>query len=127
MPEESPARRVLVVTDEPELREEMAYGFPAGVSVSFAESSREALQTMQDDVPDLVVSAIRTGNSGGFSLALEMNQRIATQGVPMVLLLNRAQDEWLAKQGGAVATLVAPFSSAEVVDLVMHTLSTTSS
>lgn len=100
----------------------MAFGFPDGVDISFASDSREAVLGMQDRVPDVVVMAIRTGNSGGFSLALEMNQRIATQGVPMVLLLERSQDEWLAKQAGAAATLVAPFSSAEIVDRVLGIL-----
>ena len=122
MAEEETKRRVLVVSEDDELRDEMTFGFPEGVDISFARDSIEAAQIMQTQVPDLVVMNIRTGRSGGFSLALEMNQRVATQGIPLLLLLERAQDEWLAKQAGVKDTMVPPFSSAEIVDRVLGTL-----
>ena len=123
MAEEEVKRRVLVVSQDEELRDEMTFGFPEAVDISFARDSLEAAQIMQTDVPDLVVMNLRTGRSGGFSLALEINQRVATQGVPLLLLLERSQDEWLARQAGVADTMVPPFSSAEIVDRVLGTLS----
>ena len=123
MAETETKRRILVVSEDEELRDEMTFGFPEHVDISFADDSLEAVRIMQTEVPDLVVMAIRTGRSGGFSLALEMNQRVATQGTPLLLLLERSQDEWLAKQAGVTETLVAPYSSAEIVDRALSALS----
>ena len=125
MAEAETKRRILVVSEDEELRDEMTFGFPEHVDISFADDSLEAVRIMQTEVPDLVVMAIRTGRSGGFSLALEMNQRVATQGTPLLLLLERPQDEWLAKQAGVSETLVAPYSSAEIVDRALGALSAT--
>lgn len=114
------------MSQDEELRDDMTFGFPETVDISFARDSLEAVQLMQTQVPDLVVMALRTGRSGGFSLALEMNQRIATQGIPLFLLLERAQDEWLAKQAGVRHTMLPPYSSAEIVDAVLATLGSAS-
>ena len=122
MAEEEVQRRILVVSEDEELRDEMEFGFPQAVDISFAANSLEAAQIMQTEVPDLVVMPLRTGRSGGFSLALEMNQRVATQGVPLLLLLERSQDQWLAKQAGVTDVMVPPYSSAEIVDRVLGTL-----
>ena len=120
------SRVVLVVTDDDDLADEMSYGFPLDVDVQVVRDVAGAVAQMQSASPDVVVMSIRNRNQGGFSLALEMNQRVATQGTPIILLLERSQDAWLAGQAGAAAVVTAPFSSAQVVDVVLDQLGVSS-
>jgi DNA-binding response OmpR family regulator len=125
-PQATETRSVLVVTDDADLGDEMTYGFPQDVDVRVVPDVAGAVAQMQSGSPDVVVMSIRNGNAGGFSLALEMNQRVATQGTPIILLLERSQDAWLAGQAGAAAVLTAPFSSAQIVDVVLGQLGVSS-
>jgi chemosensory pili system protein ChpA (sensor histidine kinase/response regulator) len=112
--------RVLVVTDDAGVREEVSFGYPEDVEVTVASDSREAIELMRSLMPDVVVMEIRTGSAGGFALAREMRQSKKLEHVPILMLLERAQDEWLARQAGAQATRIQPL---ETSDLVTETLS----
>ena len=109
---------VLVVSDDPLLREEARYGFPED-AVGFAIDSRDALEAVQDKLPEVVVVDLQTGSAGGFNLIRALRQHDRTRDIPTLLLLERPQDAWLARQAGASAVRVKPL---EVSDLVAETL-----
>ena len=110
---------VLVVSDDPLIREEARWGFPEDANVRFAVDSRDAWELLSDCVADVVVVDRQTGSAGGFNLVRVMRQHSATSNVPTLLLLERPQDRWLASQAGASATRVKPI---EVSHLVSETL-----
>jgi DNA-binding response OmpR family regulator len=111
---------VLVVSDDPHLREEARYGFPQDTNVRFAFDSRDALAEIFEDAPDAIVVDLKTGSAGGFNLIRSMRQDSRARNVPSLLLIERPQDAWLAKQAGATLTRVKPL---DVLDLVDDTLS----
>ena len=106
--------RVLVVSDDPLVREEAQYCFPARVIVTMATESRDAWRLILDDLPDVVVVDLQTGSAGGFDLIKALRQNPRTASVPALLLLERPQDAWLAEQAGATASLVKPLEASEL-------------
>ena len=110
---------VLVVSDDPSLREEAEFGFPANVDVLTAENAFQGMDLMNERVPSVVICQIRTGHEGGFSLARYMSQRAALSGVPIFMILERPQDEWLAGQAGASAWRTQPLDASELVRVAM--------
>ena len=111
---------VLVVSGDSHLREEARFGFPDDVEIRFAVDSRDALKMVFEKAPDAVVVDLQTGSAGGFNLIRSMDQDSRSSGVPSLLLLERPQDAWLARQAGATLTRVKPL---EVTDLVADTFS----
>ena len=93
--------RVLVVSDDPQVREAARYGFPAGVQVDFADDAREAARVLGDRPPSVVVADLQTGRAGGYALARDMSESGGFGGVPVLILLQRSQDAWLAQMAGA--------------------------
>jgi DNA-binding response OmpR family regulator len=118
-PKREAAHIVVVVSTDPLIREETSFGFPVDVEVLIAEDSRHALAMMRERPPDAVIVDIQTGNAGGFSLARDMDQVADLRAVPILMLLERSQDTWLARQAGAEDYRVKPIETGE---LVGHTL-----
>lgn len=106
---------VLVVTDDEYVREEVRFGFPSDVDVVFAEDATDARGHLADHQPSLVIVAQRTGNSGAFALARDMSQRTDLAQVPIMILLEREQDEWLARQAGGSWCKAKPLNPGELV------------
>lgn len=106
---------VLVVSDDPIVREQARYGFPSDVRVSFAIDSREAWQVLQSEDASVVVVDMQTGSAGGFGLTRDMavSERLAR--VPVVLLLERGQDSWLARRAGATSYHTKPLAPGALV------------
>jgi CheY-like chemotaxis protein len=70
---------------------------------------------MREDAPDAAIVDIHTGSAGGYGLAKDMSQEPRLSKVPVLMLLERAQDTWLARQAGAALIKVKPVSSADLV------------
>jgi DNA-binding response OmpR family regulator len=112
--------RVLVVSEDLPIREEAQFGFPTGVEIEFASDAREAFRVIEKRVPDVLVVDLQTGSAGGFSLAKEMAQRAKMRDVPILMLLERSQDAWLADQAGADRHRVKPLETHNLVADVLE-------
>lgn len=106
-------RGVLVVTDDDRLAAEAEFGLPR-CEVTRAEDARAAWAAMQRFTPALVIVDLQTGSAGGFSLARDMAADRRLAHVPVLLLLERPQDAWLASQAGAAAYRVKPLAAADL-------------
>ena len=106
---------VLVVSDDPLIREEAAYGFPSDVRIELAGDAREAMAFMRETVPAVVIVEIQTGSAGGFSLAREMSHFPRLSAVPIGMLIERSQDRWLAQQAGARLLWIKPIETGDLV------------
>ena len=115
MTEEPPgAIRVLVVTDQEAVRDELRFGFPDDIEISFAVDSRAALRLLPQLRPSVVVVDLQTGSAGGYGLARDMAADARWAGVPVIMLLEREQDGWLARQAGARAAITKPVVAGRV-------------
>ena len=118
----SEKKLVFLVSDDPVLPEEFRYGFPQDIDVVVTRDSRAALKQMRQQTPDVAVVEIRTGSAGGFGLARDMSQLLALQNVPILMLVEREQDRWLAETAGARKVLVQPVDAGQIVSSALALL-----
>ena len=105
-----PPSPIVVVTDDARLRDEIVGSLPAEFAVHLAADSRVASELMRSITPALVLAEIRTGSAGGVGLARDMAQDSRLANVPVLMLLERPQDEWLARAAGARLVRTRPIS-----------------
>ena len=109
------SRMVLVVDDDPHIRQLLAFAFEkAGLEVREAADGEEALAQVARAAPDLVVLDINMPRMDG----LEVCRRLrATSDVPVLFLSSRDEefDRVLGIELGADDYVVKPFSPREVV------------
>ena len=108
-------RTVLVVDDDPHIRQLLAFAFKkAGLEVREAGDGEEAMASVARAMPDLVVLDINMPRMDG----LEVCRRLrATSEVPVLFLSSRDEefDRVLGIELGADDYVVKPFSPREVV------------
>jgi two-component system phosphate regulon response regulator PhoB len=119
MPAEAVAtQRVLVVDDEPDITGLVAYHLAkAGYRVITAGNGTEALKSVREERPDLVVLDLMLPGLSGFDVLAELRRREATRDVGVILLTAR-KDEPDRIKGlslGADDYLAKPFSPQELV------------
>jgi DNA-binding response OmpR family regulator len=115
--------QVLAVTDDHHLREELEFGFPQKIQVVSRVDARDAIRSMLDATPSVVVVDQQTGSSGALSLLKEMQQHPSLASIPVLVLLERTQDAWLARSFGASAYLTKPVETGELVDKLLKLIS----
>lgn len=110
-----PTRGVLVVTDDPTLELEARYAFPDDFDVVVVGDARAASSELAAWTPAVLVVDLLSGSAGGYALGSDMAQNARLDGVPMLMLIDRHQDDWLARQAGADAVRTKPIDTAELV------------
>ena len=114
--------RVLVVTDEPWVRNEVhaTLTSPEFELIDHATSSTAAEIAVSEEVDVLVVD-LQIGAMGGMAVTRATRETTGDTtgpGLPVVLLLDRSADGFLAKRAGAAAWLTKPFTSHEMQSAV---------
>lgn len=110
-----PTRGVLVVTGDPALQREARFAFPEDFDVVVVGDARGASSELAAWTPAVLVVDLLSGSAGGFALGSDMAQDRRLANVPMLMLIERRQDEWLARQAGADAIRTKPIDTAELV------------
>jgi CheY-like chemotaxis protein len=105
-------RTILVASDAPTVRHEVA-SVTEGPEVQVVQvtSGPAVVEAVQADPPDLVVVDMQMGNMGGMAVCLELRLEESYQDiphVPVLMLLDRRPDVFLARRSGAEGWLVKP-------------------
>lgn len=111
MSEEVSPVRVLVVSRDESVIEDVRFGFPSDAEVKSAGDARAAREVLKDFSPSVVIADLMSGSAGGFVVAREMSQMAALIDVPVLILLDRDQDSWLADQAGATMHRTKPLTA----------------
>jgi len=108
--------RVLVVEDNPDMREYVAGLLSEDYLVATAGDGLEALDRLQEFRPDLVLTDVMMPRLDGFGLLARMHEDPALTGIPVIMLSARAGDEGTVEglEAGADDYLVKPFSAREL-------------
>lgn len=109
---------VLVVADEPWVRNEVhaALTEPDHTLVDHVDPTTVA-ETVATTEVDVVVVDLQVGSMGGMAVTRSVRQRAAQDGtpaIPVVILLDRSADAFLAKRAGAAGWIAKPFTSHEL-------------
>lgn len=106
-------RSILVVDDEPSMRFLLRDIFSEQYIVYEAENGREALELMQNTLPDLIISDIMMPEIGGLELCNKVKNTPATSHIPFVLLSAKGNLEQKTEgyDAGADAYIPKPFDT----------------
>ncbi len=112
------ASRVLVVEDEPDIRDLLVFHLERdGFQVTKCKSGPEALRLVRATRPDLVLLDLMLPDMDGLEVCRRLRQDPTTQSVPIVMLTARDDevDRVLGLELGADDYVVKPFSPRELV------------
>lgn len=84
---------ILVVEDEHTLRRLLEYRLRKKYSVRTAENGEEALDQVQNEAPDLIVSDIMMPRMDGFALQEALQEDRHTRTIPFIFLTAKTDDE----------------------------------
>ena len=103
---------MLIVSDSESVREEVRSALEDDETViRELDAGEDVRLIVEDDPPDLVVTDMQVGNMGGMAICLDL--RLEESGdriphVPVVILLDRRADVFLARRSAAEGWLVKP-------------------
>jgi len=119
------ASRVLIVEDEPDIRDLLAFHLEReGYQVSRCKSGAEALRAIAAAAPDLVLLDLMLPEMDGLEVCRRLRGDPRTVSLPVVMLTARGEeiDRVLGLELGADDYIVKPFSPKEVVARVRAVL-----
>ncbi len=103
---------ILVASDLPCLRKEIeAVISGPDIVVRTVTSGPEVVAFVSEESPDLVIVDMQVGNMGGMAVTLELRLQEsydAIDHIPVLMLLDRRPDVFLARRSGAEGWLVKP-------------------
>jgi DNA-binding response OmpR family regulator len=117
--------RVLIVEDEPDIRELVVHHLKReGYQVSAASGGEEALRLVQAAPPDLVILDLMMPAMDGLEVCRRLRQNPATASLPIVMLTAKGDeiDRVLGLEIGADDYVVKPFSPKELLARVRAVL-----
>lgn len=117
------SRRLLVVDDEAKLLKAVAATLRAeGYEVMTARSGVDALVSVNQTTPDLIVSDIRMPGMDGFQLARTLRSNPRTKFVPIIFLTakDEREDRINGFRTGVDAYLTKPFDPEELIAVVAN-------
>ena len=101
----------------------------ADIEVTYISDPTTITEVVIDLRPDVAVIDLQIGSMGGMALARTLREAHALDGavdVPVVLLLDREADAFLAKRSSAAAWVQKPFTAAALREALTKALATTS-
>jgi PAS domain S-box-containing protein len=112
----SDAPRVLVVDDNPDIRDYVVALLADDYVVDTAVDGVDGLAKARDLVPDLILTDVMMPRMDGFELLAALQEDQLTLGVPVVMLSARAGEEGMLEglDAGADDYLVKPFTAREL-------------
>jgi DNA-binding response OmpR family regulator len=103
---------VLIATDSVALFDEVRSAVEEpGMVLRWARSGRAVLPALQERAADLVISDLQIGSMGGFAIGMQLGIEVGAGRlgpVPLLLLLDRRPDTFMAKRIGADGWLIKP-------------------
>jgi two-component system, NtrC family, response regulator AtoC len=105
---------LLIVDDEPGVRESLRLIFGRDFRVYEAKTSEEAIQKAQEEKPDVVLLDIVMPGSDGLQVLKQIKEINPESQVIMLTALNTARTAFLSKEAGAFDYVTKPFDVDEL-------------
>ena len=106
---------VLLASDADWLIEEVRAALSdPGTTVNVVRAGADVRALVSSQIPDLVILDLQIGNMGGMATCMDLRLEIDAERlspVPILMLLDREADVYLAQQAGAQGWLVKPLDS----------------
>jgi CheY-like chemotaxis protein len=106
---------IVVASDAPTVRRHVISAIDGGSdAIREVWSGPEVLTAVHEETPDLVIVDMQMGSMGGMAVCLELRLQEsydAIDHVPVLMLLDRRPDVFLARRSGAEGWLVKPLDA----------------
>jgi len=115
---DSMQKRILIVEDEPAIRDMVAFALrKAGMDAIHAADARAAQAAIGDQVPDLILLDWMLPGMSGIDLARRLRRDELTRDVPIIMLTARGEesDRVNGLDAGVDDYVVKPFSARELI------------
>jgi DNA-binding NarL/FixJ family response regulator len=115
------SKRLLVVDDEPNLLKAVAVCLRSeGYEVNTARTGGDALVSLAESIPDLIISDIRMPGMDGYSLVHRIRSSPRTALIPIIFLTAKDQTEDRIEgfRAGADAYITKPFETGELLAVI---------
>ena len=109
---------ILIVEDEPSLSELLAYNFDsAGFKASIVSEGDEALPTILDELPDLIILDWMLPNLSGIEICRQIRQHPDIKKTPIIMLTAKGEEAERIRglETGADDYVIKPFSPSELI------------
>ena len=119
------SQEILIVDDETNIVLSLEFLMKqAGFQVRTAQDGEQAIQALEERVPDLVLLDVMMPRKDGYEVCQEIRRREAWSHLPVVMLTAKGRDEEREKglAMGADDYITKPFSTQEVVETVQSIL-----
>ena len=116
---------VLVVDDDPDIRELIAFKLRAlGFTIDIAPDGEAGLAAALAAPPDLILLDVMMPKMSGLDVTRELRANSDTAGTPIILLTAKAQEADVARgfSLGATDYVIKPFSPRDLVNRVQAVL-----
>lgn len=113
-----PAYHVLVIEDEPDIREMLAFTLTReGFRVTEAETAEQGLERLAERLPDIVLIDWMLPGQSGVELARRVRRDAATAELPLIMLTARGEeaDKLRSFESGIDDYVTKPFSPKELI------------
>ncbi len=117
--------RLMLVDDDPNLillvKDYLEF---RGYQVMTAENGREALELLEEDIPDLIICDVMMPEMDGYTLVQHIRENSTTEWIPVLFLSAKGQSQDRVKglNTGADVYIVKPFEPEELVAQVESSL-----
>lgn len=104
--------QVLVVEDDADLKEFLCTGLSKHFSVECADNGKEALEKIEGNTPDLILSDVMMPEMDGFELCTQLRNDLSYSHIPVIFLTAKTMQEDQIKglKLGAVDYIYKPFN-----------------
>ena len=118
--------KIMIVEDNKEILEYLSDGLSAGYSVIVAGNGREALDKMNDEMPDIIITDVMMPVMDGFKLCRHVKQNLYTSHIPVIILSAKSDAMWQMSglKVGADDYIPKPFSMSIVEAKIKNILRT---
>ena len=117
-------KKILVIDDELTMTTLLDFFLSDKYEVKTANSGKEAVNWLENNLPDLIISDIQMDNMDGFSLLKHIRLGGFTKHIPIIMLSGKSESKERVKsyQLGAQDYLTKPFNPEELIELVKKNL-----
>lgn len=108
--------KILIVEDNPQVVQALAYILKDGYNLYFAADGQEGLKRIQDVFPDLIISDIMMPKMDGYQLLQSVKRDAKLKKIPFIFLTAKTdlESKLLSLEEGADEYLTKPFNTFEV-------------
>lgn len=121
----SAAKKVLIIEDEVDLVNNLAFALSDYCQVIAAATGREGLKKAQKEKPDLILLDLLLPDRNGLEILQELKKNEKTDDIPVIVLTNLGDKETISKivqAGGKEYLVKADWSISDIVKKIQDSL-----